>query len=185
MTLLHTTLNRPIYLARRDAFYERAVELLYVHTQEMSTEVRLAHMQHINELLDTARKHAFFAARSPQRASRESDFLHFIHLIHDNVKSIIAMMQQQSHLEAAEGFLCQFLNTTREQCQLPAMHYRRRADDLMQGLWQMLRLAYTPYRALQSEFDRAASEEDRKRYEKAYEAYKKETQADNGTADPV
>lgn len=185
MSLLHAHLNRPIHLARRDAFYERAVELLYLPLQEMDTKTRLQHMGQVLALLEVAKKHAFFAARSSQRASREPDFLHFIQLIYDNVQAIESMMRHQAHLEGAESFLCQFLNTTREQCQLPAMHYRRRADDIMQGLWQILRLAYTPYRSLQNEFNREGSDEECKRYEKAYETFREETNRRFNTVMPV
>lgn len=175
MSTVHTQLNRPIHLARRDAFFERGLELLYLPLQEMDTPTRIAHMQRVMEVMATARKHAFFASRSPQHCVRELEFLHFLELIYDNVKSMHSMMEHQVHLEAAESFLCQFLNTTREQCQLPAMHYRRRAEDLMGGLWQLLRLSHTPYRALQKEFAAAANEHESARYKKAFTSFREES----------
>lgn len=175
MTLLHTQLNRPIHLARRDAFYERGIELLYLPLQEMDTATRITHLHCVLEVLATARKHAFFASRSPKICARELDFLHFLELIHDNVQSMHSMMEHQAHLEAAESFLCQFLNTTLEQCQLPAMHYRRRAEDLMSGLWQLLRLSHTPYRALQKEYSDQANDKERARYDKAFQSFREES----------
>ncbi len=175
MTLLHTQLNRPIHLARRDAFYERGIELLYLPLQEMNTSTRIAHLHCVLEVLGTARKHAFFASRSPTICARELDFLHFLELIHDNVQSMHSMMEHQAHLEASESFLCQFLNTTLEQCQLPAMHYRRRAEDLMNGLWQLLRLSHAPYRALQNAFAAEAGEKESARYNKAFQSFREES----------
>ncbi len=174
--IIHTHLNRPVHLARRDALYERAVELLYLPLQEMDTATRIAHLKQVLDGLGTARKHAFFASRSPQAFKREPDFLRFLELIHDNVQSMYSMMEHQAHLEEAESFLCQFLKTTREECQLPAMHYRRRAEDLMGGLWQLLRLAHNPYRELQKEFNETAGDEDRKRYDRAFEGFRQEAQ---------
>ena len=175
MTSVHTHLNRSIHLARRDAFFERGVELLYLPMQEMDTDTRMAHLRRVGDVLETARKHAFFASRSPKVFAREPDFLHFLELIHDNVQSMHSMMEHQAHLEAAESFLCQFLNTTQEQCQLPAMHYRRRAEDLMSGLWQLLRLAHSPYRALQKEFMETADDQEKERYKRAFASFSEES----------
>lgn len=177
MTTVHSHLNRPIHLARRDAFYERGIELLYLPLQEMDTNTRIVHLHRVMTVLETARKHAFFASRSPKLFPREPDFLHFLELIHDNVQSMHSMMEHQAHLEAAESFLCQFLNTTREQCQLPAMHYRRRAEDLMNGLWQLLRLSHAPYRALQQEFDNTAEADEKERYRRAFTSFREESQS--------
>lgn len=175
MSTIHAHINRPIHLARRDAFYERGLECLYLPMQEMDTDTRLTHLHQVMDVLDTARKHAFFASRSPQVFAREPDFLHFLELIHDNVKSMYSMMEHQSHLEGAESFLCQFLNTTREECRLPAMHYRRRAEDLMGGLWQLLRLSHTPYRGLQKEFMETAEPEEQERYRRAFASFRDES----------
>jgi hypothetical protein len=175
MSTVHAHLNRPIHLARRDAFYERGLELLYLPLQEMDTTMRIRHLHQVMKVLETARKHAFFASRSPNLFARELDFLHFLELIYDNVKSMHSMMEHQAHLEAAESFLCQFLNTSREQCQLPAMHYRRRAEDLMGGLWQLLRLSHAPYRSLQKSFTETANENEQKRYTKAFASFRDES----------
>ena len=82
------------------------------------------------------------------------------------------MMQHQLHLEAEESFLCQFLNATPEQCVLPAMHYQRRAEDILQGLWNVLQLAHTAYRTLQAANLQKLTEDERARYRKAYESFR-------------
>jgi hypothetical protein len=175
MSTVHNQLNRPVHLARRDAFYERGVELLFQPLQHMATATRIQHLQQVMDLLSTAKQHAFFAYRGQKPAQKEVDFHEFLKLILDNVQSIHSMMLHQSHLEEAESFLCQFLNTSSEQCQLPAMHYRRRAEDLMQGLWQMMQLAYAPYRTLQASFRESASPEELARYQKAFSSFEEET----------
>jgi hypothetical protein len=177
MSMIHNHLNRPIHLARRDAFYERGVELLYLPLQEMDTATRITLLKRVMAVLATARKHAFFASRSLRSTEREKDFLHFLELIYDNAASMASMMEHQGHLEGAESFLCQFLNTSKEQCQLPAMHYRRRAEDLMGGLWQLLKLSHAPYRSLQKEFTDLAAPEERQRYQRAFASFREESRS--------
>ncbi|HMP72431.1 MAG TPA: hypothetical protein PKE55_04125 [Kiritimatiellia bacterium] len=169
-------LNRPIHLARRDACFERAVELLYMPMQDMSTNQRIAHVDNVLTLLNTSQFHAFFATKSPQSTQEEHDLLHFLRLISHNVQSAHSMMQHQSHLEGEEGFLCQFLDAKPEECVLPAMHYRRRADDIFHGLWHLLRLGHRPYRTLQQANTEKLDAQERERYRKAYKSFKDELQ---------
>ena len=167
-------LNRPIHLARRDVYFERAVELLYVPIQELGTEQRLQHVDRVLSLLKTAQEHASFAAKSIQKTDREQDFLRFLSLIFHNVQSAHAMIQHQSHLEREEGFLCHFLKATAEECALPALHYRRRADDILQGVWHLLRLAHHSYHTMQKATTEGLGEADLARYRKAYQAFRVE-----------
>lgn len=169
-------LNRPIHLARRDVYFERAVELLYRPLQEMGTEERLGHVERVLGLLNTATVHATFAAKSGEGPDAEQDFLRFLNLITHNVQSAHAMMQHQSHLEREEGFLCHFLKATPEECALPALHYRRRADDILQGVWHLLRLAHQSYHQLQKRTTDQLAEEDAHRYRKAYQSFRTEVQ---------
>lgn len=174
MTTNDFNLNRPIHLARRDVYFERAVELLYRPLQDLATEQRLVHVDRVLTLLKTASLHATFAAKSAGLLEMEQDFLRFLGLIAHNVQSAHAMMQHQSHLEREEGFLCHFLNATTEECALPALHYRRRADDILQGVWHLLRLAHRSYHTLQKQTTDGLDEADRTRYFKAYQSFRTE-----------
>ncbi len=167
-------LNRPIHLARRDAYFERAVELLYMPMQEMDTEQRILHVEKVISLLKTAQFHAFFTTKSPRTTQHEHDLLHFMQLISHNVQSAHSMMQHQSHLEGEEGFLCQFLDARPDECVLPAMHYRRRADDIFHGLWHLLRLGHKPFRTLQQANIQGLAPAEQERYRKAYKSFRDE-----------
>lgn len=174
MGKIHFDINRPIHLARRDVFFERAVELLYTPLQNLTTAERIIHAEVIISLLKTAESHAFFAIQSSGTVAQETDFLRFLKLISDNVQSAHAMLQHQLHLEAEESFLCQFLSATPEQCVLPAMHYQRRAEDILQGLWNILQLAHTAYRNLQQTNLDSLTEEEKGRYRKAYDSFRQD-----------
>jgi hypothetical protein len=169
----HFQANRPVHLARRDVFFERAMELLNIPMQGMDLPARLAHMDLVLSLLKIAQNHAFFGSRT-STFREEHDFLRFLKLISDNVQSLHSMMQQQSQLEGAESFLRQFLGTTAEQSLLPAMQYQRRAEDILQGLWNLLQQAHGPYRALQKRNIDALDDEERGRYRMAYDSFRRE-----------
>lgn len=168
------SINRPVHLARRDSFFERAVERLYLPVQDMDTRTRLAHVEQVLSLLRTAEVHARLAARGGAASSRERDFLHFLGLILRSVESAHTMMVHQAHLEAEESFLCQFLQARPEDSALPALAYRRRSEDILQGLWHVLRLAHGPYRALQDETFEAMSDSEKERYRRARESFERE-----------
>lgn len=174
MTTNDFNLNRPIHLARRDVHFERAVELLYMPIQELDTAARIRHVEKILSLLKSAQHHAFLATKSAGTTRAEQDFLRFLNLISNNVQSAHSMMLHQTHLEGEEGFLCQFLSASPDECALPALHYRRRADDILQGVWHLMRLAHRPYRDLQRANTQALSEEELARYRRAYESFRAE-----------
>lgn len=164
-------------MARRDAYFERAMDLLNTPTQDLDTAARLDYLNRVLSLLKTSVHHGNFAVKSPQVITQEKEFLHFLELITHNVQSAQSMIQHQSHFEGEEGFLCQFLNAPPEECVLPAMHYRRRADDIFQGLWHLLRLAHRPYRALQEIARASLDPNESERYHRAYESAREELDA--------
>lgn len=176
MTEAHLSLNRPVHLARRDAFFEKAVELLCAPIHEMDTVTRLRYVQQVMSLLKYSKNHTEYAARSPLAIARERDFQHFLELMSQNVQSVYAMMLNQSHLEEEESFLCQFLGTNQQECALPAMAYGRRAEDILQGLWHVLQYAIAPYRSLQKENLEAMNDTDKNRYERASRSIREELQ---------
>jgi hypothetical protein len=171
--------NRPVHLARRDAFFECAVEVLYAprHLDE-DIASRLSQVEQVLSLLRRAEKHGFLTADAPTASQREHDFLHFIGLIAQNVQSAHAMMLNQMHLEEEESFLRNFLSTDNEAYTLPAMDYGRRAEDILKGLWHVLRLALAPYRTMQRENISSLDEPSHERYKKAYQSVKAELGAE-------
>lgn len=170
---MHTidfNLNRPVHTARRDACFERALDLLSNPSQELDTPARLQHVNRILSLLQTAEHHGNFAVKSPRVSTQEKDFLHFLRLIVHNVQSAQAMIQHQGYFEGEEGFLCQFLGVSPQECALPAMHYRRRADDIFQGLWHLLTHARRPYMQLRQATEASLNPDELQRYRRARES---------------
>lgn len=167
--------NRPVHLARRDAFFECAVEVLYAPRQiEPDLNARLVQVEKVLSLLRRAEKHGHLITHSNAATARERDFLHFLELISKNVQSAQSMLLNQMHLGEEESFLRNFLRTDDDAYALPAMDYGRRAEDILQGLWHVLRLALSPYRSLQRETLTALAPDEKNRYQAAYQFVKEE-----------
>jgi hypothetical protein len=169
---VHFDLNRPVHLARRDAFFERAVEMLGRPLDGLDAATRLRRVQAIRASLEKARNHAAFAERSPRSIRHEQEFLRFLGLMLVNVDSAQAMIEHEGHLKRDESFLCHFLGVTQEQSALPALHYQRRSEDIHQGLWHLLRLAQGPYAALRRTNLEDMEREERDRYHRAYTSFR-------------
>lgn len=168
--------NRPVHLARRDVYFERAVQLLYVPVQMETLNGRLHHVEHVLDLLDHASDHAASAEGSLVQNQREGDFLHFLQLIFENVRSVHAMFLNQMHLDEEESFLYKFLaaDPNNTPGNMPALDYSRRAEDILKGLWDILRQALAPYRTLQRSTLAAFTADDRSRYQSAYDTLRSE-----------
>lgn len=162
-------INRPIHLARRDAYFERAVELLGHPIDGLSPSQRQDLITRVLEALRIARKHGAFASNDVEASPREQDFLRFLDLKIETVRSARAMIHHQIVLQQEEGFLSKFLETEPQEFHLPAMHFQRRAEDIIHGLWHILSLAQSPIHALRSETRDALREEQGDRYDRAYE----------------
>ena len=170
----HLHLNRPVHLARRDAYYERAGELLNLPLQGLDMRGRLRKMEQVLALLNTAMTHARFACRSPQATVTEKDFLRYLQLISHQVEALLAMMRQQAHFFEDECFLGQFLKTQPEQLQLLPGHYQRRAEDILEGICHLLQLAHAPYYALHQSNFQALTGEEQIRYRQAYASFRED-----------
>jgi hypothetical protein len=87
------------------------------------------------------------------------------------------MIQHQSYFEGEEGFLSQFLNARPDESAMPATHYRRRADDIIQGLWHILQLSHQPYRRLRDAALATLNASEADRYRRAYMSTSEELDA--------
>jgi hypothetical protein len=170
----HLHMNRPVHLARRDAYYEAAVELLNRPLHGLDLRERVRQAERALALFKTAAHHARFAGRSPQALPQEADFLRFMQLVIDQIGSLLAMTQQQTHFLLEECFLGQFLKAQPEQLQLMPGHYQRRAEDIQEGLCHLLQMAYQPHHDLYEADMNGLTPEERARYNQAYGSFRED-----------
>lgn len=185
MQTFQETTNRPVHLARRDVFFTRALELLCIPFHQIDLQQRLRNVNSVLACLRMSRRHAFFALEGTELRRREDEFIHFLDLKIENVESLAAMLQHQAHLEEETNVLSSFLGITREQSQVPAFHYQRRAEDILQGLWHLLSQAQSPYQLLRKDGIESLSEQERERYERAFRHFQKEAQEKYRSPAPI
>lgn len=170
--------NRPAHLARRDACVERAAELLSSSLESMDTAARIAHVGQVIALLESAASHATLARGTAEPGDQEGNFLHFLELILNNVRSAHAFLKNQAHLESEEHkFLESFLGVPADEMMLSATNYRRRSEDMVAGLWHFLRMMHVPYSALKVANMAALDPTAKERYQRAYGIYREELAA--------
>jgi hypothetical protein len=166
--------NRAVHLARRDAFFERAMDLLCQPVEALGTEARAVHIRHVHDALRKAHDHAAFALKGTTPLQQELDFVRFLELKARNTESALAMLQHQLEFEKEEGFLSKFLAACREETMLPAQQYRRRAEDILQGMWHLVRRAQSNYTALSRLNQDALPADQKGRYRRAYRSFQNE-----------
>lgn len=176
---LHTAIqNRPVHLARRDASFERALELLNVPAGETSSADQLGRVRQAIDLMHSALDHARLAGRAGAVVEQEQDFIRYLGLVIRNIESAAAFLENEAHLVSEDhSFLTRFLGVGAEESGLTALNYRRWGHDILMGLYQQIRMAHGPYRALQQINARALSPDEQSRYAVAFESFQKDLAA--------
>jgi hypothetical protein len=166
------SLNRPVHLARRDACFERAMELLNRPPEGGDSAAQTRRVGRIITLLREASEHARLAARVRKETDQERDFRQYLGLVLRNVESAHAFLDNEANLASDErGVMARFLGTGGDEAALSALTYRRWAQDILMGLSQMIRLAHGPYRTVQQANCADLKPSDQERYQLAHQSF--------------
>jgi len=170
-------LNRPVHLARRDGFYEKATALIE----------HLATLKNPEEQRQTAEKALFFfrearrhaaAANLAEKTSRQSRlFTELLDMTIDNTLSITRMLRRLRIAETPDSPFQQFLQS-RDTAEKMRSHYRRCAAHILKGLAALLKAAEKPCYDLQQASLAKMSSSDKARYEKARKYFEEEAEDD-------
>lgn len=163
----HFELNRPVHLARRDVYFERAAELISAQQRSFSFEINTEDYEEIIFLLRVARLHARFAIRDAGKNEKDEQFGRFINLLAGNVKAVLSMLNLKAVVECSGESFLSFLGANQASVALQAEEYLRRANDIVRSIHNTLQLAEEPFAQLKVDNATAASEEDLERYTKA------------------
>jgi hypothetical protein len=164
----HFKLNRPVHLARRDVYFEKAVELLAEHRQTPDGSLSIESYEEILFMLRTARDHAEFAIRGADLADgHDRQFRLFINLLVGNVKSVLSMINLKGMIENSQGSSYSFLGVNQASAALQAEEYQRRANDVVRSMQNTVRLAQEPFENLKAENRETATHEENLRYKRA------------------
>ena len=163
----HFEQNRPVHLARRDVYFEKAVELISDRDPLPGMEFRIADYEEILFMLRTARKHARFSIRNAGKNENDEQFSLFINLLAGNVKAVLSMINLKGMVENSQGSSFSFLGVNQASAGLQAEEYQRRATDIVRSIQNTVRLAQEPFENLKKENRKNASGDENSRYKKA------------------
>lgn len=167
----HFGQNRPVHLARRDIYFERAVELIRNLQHVYSPESQVNDYEEILFLLRIAREHAHFAIREAGKNEKDEQFSWFIDLLTGNIKAVLSMLHLKTSVESEDSSVVSFLGTNRASVALQAEEYQLRANDIVRSILNTLQLAEEPFCHLKEEYTVNSSEDDLARYSKAREHF--------------
>lgn len=167
----HFEQNRPVHLARRDVYFERAAELIFSLHEVVTANIPVEEYEEILFLLRVARQHARFSIRETGKNEKDEQFVRFINLLAGNVKAIISMLNLKRMVEDSESSIFVFLGANKASVALQAEEYQRRASDIVRSIHNTLRLAEEPFGQLKKENAAMVEEEELERYRKAREHF--------------
>lgn len=166
-TINHFEQNRPVHLALRDVYYDRAACLLKDPGRLAIQELNAGDYEEILFLLRTARNHGYLAVRDNGKNEKDDQFCKFINMLAGNVKSVLSMLSLKHTVEVEGGFFFSFLEANHASVALQAEEHERRARDIICCVLNTLELANAAFQELkQANYD-AFSESERERYDKA------------------
>lgn len=163
----HFEQNRPVHLARRDVFFEHAVELLLEPDGSSTAELDLAKFEEILFLLRISRRHAGFSIRETGKNAKDELFERLIILLTGNVKAVLSMLNLKAVVTSSDGSFFSFLGANQASVALQAEEYERRANDIARSILNTLRLAEEPFAQLKNDYVTSTAPENLERYEKA------------------
>lgn len=159
-------LNRPVHLARRDAFYDKAVDYIRGLSKLDTPSEQRRQAEKALYLFQEARRHAMAANLSEKTSDQSRRFVEFIEMAVDNTQSTARMLRRQLFVDRADSPLHAFLGSSDTGAKMSG-HYRRCAAHILKGLILVLQQAENPVRNLQQTSLSKMNSVDQARYEKA------------------
>ncbi len=168
----HFRQNRPVHLARRDVYFERAAGMLRKQ-QSSGLQTDMGEYEEILFLLRVARQHAKFSIRVAGKNETDEQFARFINILAGNVKAVLSMLNLQALVNDSTDSFFSFLGANQASLALQAEEYQRRANDIIRSMHNTLKLAEDPFELLKIENAASSTAVERERYSKAREHFTK------------
>lgn len=159
-------LNRPVHLARRDVFYEKAVTLIKILPSQKQISEQLKTADTALYLLREARRHAEAANLSEKTSTQSRLFVNFMDIVVDNTLSISRMLRRQTGADAPDNPIDGFIGSANTSSKMSG-NYRRCGALILKGLLNAIQQAEKPFRDLRQTSLAKMSVVDKARYEKA------------------
>jgi len=166
--------NRPVHLARLDAFLEKAMEVFHACLAEMPHKQRAQQIDTALDCLQSAVEHGTLAANTTHTSPLEAPFLLFIRMVLFNLYSVRVIMENEHALKDRQSPLWQFLHRNGKANE--TVSFARGGEQLLQDVAHLFGMVEVPFRDIQKTLAAKMNASDRERYLRSYEGLKRHLQ---------
>ena len=166
--------NRPVHLARRDAFLEKATEVFRACLADMPYKQRAQQIDTTLYCLQSAAEHGTLAANATHTSPLEAPFLLFIRMVLFDLYSVRVIMENEHALKDRKSPLWQFLHRNGKTNDV--VSFDRGGEQLLQDVANLFGMTEAPFRDIQKTLADGMNANDRERYLLAYDGLKRHLQ---------
>lgn len=167
--------NRPVHLARQDAFLEKAAEVFRACQADAPYKQRAQQIDTTLDCLQSAVEHGALAANTTHTSPLEAPFLLFIRMVLFNLYSVRVIMENEHALKDHKSPIWQFLHHNGKANEV--VSFARDSEQLFQDVAHLFDMVEAPFRNIQKTLAEGMNVNDRKRYLLAYDGLKRHLQA--------
>jgi len=170
-------INRPVHLARQDAFLEKAAEFFRDCLAELPYKQKAQQIDVALYCLQSAAEHGNLAANTTHTSPLEAPFLLFIRMVLFNLYSVRVIMENEHALKDRKSPLWQFLH--RNGKMKDVVSFERSGELLLQDVAHLFGMVEAPFRDIQATLAGEMTANERERYLRAYNGLKQHLTAKN------
>jgi len=160
-------MNRPVHLARSNAFIEKARKLFQECIGKVTQKRRIQLIDGSLYYLQAALEHATLAAKSTKTTPLEESFLAFIRTEMICIYSARVLLKNEMQLDDSKSPLWQFFHRCGKTTQ--TVKFARSGEQLLEDAAHLFKLSREPAEDLQQALLKKMTNEERARYKLAYE----------------
>jgi len=160
-------LNRPVHLARSNAFIEKARKLFEECTGKVSPRRRIQLIEGSLYYLQSALEHSTLAAKSTQTNPLEESFAAFIRMMMICIYSARLLLDNELQLGDSRSPFWQFMHRRGKATQ--AVKFARSGEQLLDDAAHLFKVSREPVEDLRQALMEDMNDEARARYKLAYE----------------
>ena len=166
--------NRPVHLARQDAFLEKATEVFRACLADAPYKQRAQQIDTTLDYLQSAVEHGSLAANTTHTSPLEAPFLLFIRMVLFDLYSVRVIMENEHALKDRKSPLWQFLHRNGKAHEI--VSFARGGEQLLQDVAHLFGMVEAPFRDIQKTLAEGMNANDRERYLRAYDGLKRHLQ---------
>ena len=166
--------NRPVHLARQDAFLEKATEVFRACLVDAPHKQRAQQIDTTLDCLQSAVEHGALAANTAHTSPLEAPFLLFIRMVLFDLYSVRVIMENEHALKDRKSPLWQFLHRNGKANEI--VSFARGGEQLLQDVAHLFGMVEAPFRDVQKTLAEGMNANDRERYQRAYDGLKRHLQ---------